>query len=88
MSSEATPKRRCPRCQGERVQWSRATGGEHLLRFVGVGFFRCRHCYHRFPGYRGWGKKQTRFMLLLGGVLAAMVFVWLMIKYLDPGRFQ
>jgi hypothetical protein len=88
MSSEETVKRRCPRCQCERVQWSHAAGWERILRLVGVGFFRCRHCLHRFPGFRPWGQKQARFMLLLGGVLVALIFVWAAIKYLDPGRVE
>jgi hypothetical protein len=86
MSSEEVSKRRCPRCQSERVQWSHSSGAERLLRFVGVGFFRCKHCMHRWPGLRGWGQKQTRIMILLGGVLLALLFVWGAILYLDPGR--
>jgi hypothetical protein len=41
---------------------------------------------HRFPGFRGWGQRQIQVMILLGGMLLALAFVWLGMKYLDPGR--
>ena len=32
MNTEDDPKRRCPRCLGQRVQWSRSVGWERSLK--------------------------------------------------------
>jgi hypothetical protein len=78
------PKRRCPACQSDRVQWSHSVGLEHLIRFFCIGFYRCRHCKHRFFGFRSWGTRQLRIALVVGGLAVAAGLVWLGILYFSP----
>jgi hypothetical protein len=78
------PRRRCPVCQSERVQWSRSVGLEHLARFACIGFYRCRHCKYRFFGFRGWGVRELRIAMLLGGLAAAAGLIWFGILYFGP----
>jgi hypothetical protein len=83
MASDETTKRLCPHCGSDRVQWSRSGGVERLVRFTGIGFFRCRQCKHRFSGFRGWSHHQTRVALYLVGIVATFLIVWLALKYFD-----
>ena len=84
MSSDEYPTTICRKCHGKRVKWSHAVGLEHLMRFLGIGFYRCRACHHRFAGYRRWGRKQAQTVLIILGILAMTAFVWVAMYYFKP----
>ena len=81
MSIETTASRHCPQCQSDRVHWSRAKGPEQLVRFVGIGYFRCRACGNRFRAFRLWGRRQRRFVFALLGFLAFVAVLWYSLKF-------
>src|SRR5438552_3536387 len=84
MSAPTTVRRICPKCLSNRVHWSRSKGVERMVRFAGVGFYRCRHCKYRFLGYRGWGKRQTRIFIIIIGFFVLLLLLWLGIQWMSP----
>jgi hypothetical protein len=47
-----------------------------LLRFAGLGFYRCTRCHKRFVGWCGWGRRQWQCLGALLGTAAFAGTVW------------
>jgi hypothetical protein len=85
MSTTLSAVKVCPHCGSDRVDWSRSRGRERLVRFLGIGYFRCMRCKSRFQAFRAWSKKQWRVLFMVGGFLAFVFVLWQAMRFMGSG---
>lgn len=85
MAAQAPPERKCPECDSDRVHRSQPRGLERLIRFLGLGYYRCRQCQHRFSAYCGWGTKEKAALRYAMVVAVLLLGLWVMLKMMGAG---